>query len=189
MVHEPSSDLDENAVRKFIPVVKKEGIEPDQDFHVSVDRQGLAEAVRPNSEHPISQGKTTHEYREDDRLRLNGAPEHEAEIAGPDDLINQRRGTGAKEKKRHESTYHPGDDCPDSPALLAILNLDDHESLALKGCFIEIRTDGWRFIFTSGPGEAAITTTRSGRQCSAPELAHDFSFTLSEQCRHSPALN
>ena len=95
---------DENAVRKLIKRLEEKGVQPNGEFNTTVDGQRLRGLVGPCAEQPVTQRQPSHEHRQDHRLRLDRAPEHQREILRPDHFVNQGGGAGAKEEKGNQHT-------------------------------------------------------------------------------------
>jgi hypothetical protein len=93
------ADADEDCVGKFVNVLEEEGVNADGQFDVAVGGERLLEEGGALAEKAIAEGEAAHENGEDDGLRLDGAAEHEGEVFGPEDFVNERRRAGDEEQQ------------------------------------------------------------------------------------------
>src|SRR5258705_4380275 len=97
MLENGAAYFDKDDVRSRENGAEEKGVEADREFDVGVNSDRVSNAVGSSAKNAVAKGQTAHEDGQNDRLSVDGAAEHLAEVFGPDDLVNQRRSAGTEE--------------------------------------------------------------------------------------------
>ena len=84
---------------------RHQAVQADAPLDEAVEPDGVVAPIGQPAEEAVADGQSTHEHRQDDRLCLDGAPQHQRQMLGPHHFIHQRRGARTEEKKwnHHQS--------------------------------------------------------------------------------------
>ena len=97
MFNEPRARSHKKPIGSLVNPTETERIQADDHLQAAVNCQRFLQQVRARTDQSIAQRQSSHEHRQHDRLSVDRAPQHEREVFGPNDLIDQRCRAGTEE--------------------------------------------------------------------------------------------